>query len=313
MTNNLTPLSHGPEFDKIRGIWETLGKRASGGGDDCAIVDVGSERLAFSTDMAVDGTHFRADWLTPSEIGWRAGAAALSDLAAVAADPLGVLVSLGVPADWPDESASLLMDGLGAVAESVGAIVWGGDLVRSERVVVDVVVVGRVKVPLLRNGATDGDTLWVTGSLGGPETAIRAWERGEEPDESTRNRFAKPIPRVFEARWLRENGAKALIDLSDGLVADARQLAAASSVACVIESAMVPRLSLAEPDAALLGGEEFELLVVLPPDFESRVGTDFEETFGLPLTGIGHIEEGIGVRVLNAGVPMELNGGYRHF
>ncbi|MFC1640361.1 thiamine-monophosphate kinase, partial [Gemmatimonadota bacterium] len=118
---NLTPLGDGSEFDKIRAIWGALGERGAGGGDDCAIVDVGGERLAISTDMAVEGTHFRTDWLSPREIGWRAGAAALSDLAAVAATPLGVLVSLGVPPDFPDGSVVSLMDGLGAVAEKVGA------------------------------------------------------------------------------------------------------------------------------------------------------------------------------------------------
>jgi thiamine-monophosphate kinase len=313
MFPRLSPLGEGPEFDRVRGIWQALGERAAGGGDDCAIVEVGNERLAISTDMAVEGTHFRADWLSPGETGWRAGAAALSDLAAVGAEPLGVLVSLGVPPDWPDDSCVLLMDGIGDVAESVGAVIWGGDLVRSDRVVVDVVVVGRVTTPLLRNGATAGDTLWVTGRLGGPATAIEALGRGEEPDESARARFVKPQPRIAEAWWLRENGAKALIDLSDGLVADAGQLAAASAKACEIESARVPVHPAAELEAALLGGEDFELLVVLPPDTGVEIGTDFEKTFGLPLTGIGHIEEGAGVRVLNAGVPMKLDGGFRHF
>jgi thiamine-monophosphate kinase len=310
---NLTPLSSGAEFDKIRGIWEKLGSRAFGGGDDCAIVRVGDERLAFSTDMMVEGTHFKSDWLSPNEIGWRAGAAALSDLAAVAAEPLGMLVSLGLPVELPDAFEYELMDGLGGVAELVGAVVWGGDLVRSERLVVDVVVVGRTPSPLLRSGATDGDTLWVTGSLGGPETAIRAWKSGVEPIDSARCRFAKPEPRVAEAQWLREAGAKALIDLSDGLVADAGQLAAASGVACVIESARVPVHASAHEEAALLGGEEFELLAVLPAGVLTDVASDFEQVFELPLTGIGHVETGSGVRVLKARVPQKLNGGFRHF
>ena len=313
MPPNLTPLAEGPEFDRIRTIWRALGQRGTGGGDDCAIVEIGNELLAISTDMTVEGTHFRTSWLSPKEIGWRAGAAALSDLAAVAATPLGVLVSIGVPPDWPDDSAALLMDGLGAVAESVGAVIWGGDLVRSSRIVVDVVVFGRVSVPVLRSGATEGDTLWVTGNLGGPATAIRALECGEEPDESTYARFVRPEPRTAEAHWLREHGAKALIDLSDGLVSDAGQLAAASGVACVIESGRVPVYAGAEQQAALLGGEEFELLAALPSDAEAEFASEFETTFGLSLTGIGHIEHGSGVRVMNAGVPMKLAGGFNHF
>jgi thiamine-monophosphate kinase len=251
--------------------------------------------------------------LAPSELGWRAGAAALSDLAAVAAEPLGVLVSLGLPGELPDTFASELMDGFGEVAESVGATVWGGDLVRSERVVVDVVVVGRASSPVLRSGAEDGDTLWVTGRLGAPATAIEVWEGGGSPNEVVRGRFAKPRPRVAEAQWLREAGAKALIDLSDGLVADAGQLSAASGVACVIESAHVPVHDGADEEAALLGGEEFELLVVMPAENRGDLGPDFERVFGLPLTGIGHVEIGSGVRVLKAGVPVQLNDGFRHF
>ena len=310
---NLTPLGDGSEFDKIRAIWGALGDRGSGGGDDCAIVDIGGERLAISTDMAVEGTHFRTNWLSPREIGWRAGAAALSDLAAVAATPLGVLVSLGVPPDLPDESAASLMDGLGAVADSVGARVWGGDLVRSSGVVVDVVVFGRVSTPILRSGATAGDTLWVTGRLGGPATAIELLERGEKPEDSIRARFAGPKPRVAEAHWLRDRGAKALIDVSDGLVADAGQLAAASGVACVIEVARVPMCDGVEQDAALLGGEEFELLAAIPASNIAELSSEFEETFGFSLTGIGHVEDGSGVRVMNAGVPVKLSDGFRHF
>ena len=311
--SNLTGLGAGSEFDKIRAIWRVLGDRAAGGGDDCAIVEIGNERLAISTDMAVEGTHFRVDWLSPREIGWRAGAAALSDLAAVAATPLGVLVSLGVPVEWPEDSVAALMDGLGAVADSVGATVWGGDLVRSSGIVVDVVVFGSMSMPVLRSGATDGDRLWVTGRLGGPATAIQSWERGEEPADAARTRFAKPEPRIAEAHWLRDRGAKALIDLSDGLVADAGQLAAASGVACVIEAARVPVQAGAQMRAALLGGEEFELLAAFAADAGAELGPEFEARFGISLTGIGHVEDGSGVRVLNAGVPMKLTGGFRHF
>ncbi|MDL5503462.1 MAG: AIR synthase related protein, partial [Candidatus Methanoperedens sp.] len=93
-TNSHTPLGPGAEFDRIRAALRTLGPRATGSGDDCAIVDLGSERLALSCDLSIEGTHFRAGWLSPQELGWRAAAAALSDLAAVAATPLGLLVSV---------------------------------------------------------------------------------------------------------------------------------------------------------------------------------------------------------------------------
>jgi len=310
---NLVPLGLGPEFDRIREIWRKLGDKGKGGGDDCAIVELGAEKLAVSTDMAVEGTHFRTSWLSPSEIGWRAGAAALSDLAAVAALPLGVLASLGVPEGYPEDSVVELMDGLGSVAQSVGATVLGGDLVRSDRIVVDVVALGQVNHPILRSGASVGDTLWVTGRLGGPVLALNELEAGNEPAPAALLRFTRPEPRISEAQWLGGRGAKALIDLSDGLAADAGHVAAASGVACVIEAARVPLIEDADVNAAMLGGEEYELLAVLPADVPSSTSGDFAREFGLPLTGIGHVEEGAGVRVTNAGVLLKLNGGYRHF
>lgn len=313
MASNLSSLAKGSEFDKIRAVWRSLGDRARGGGDDCAFVEFGGELAAISTDMAVEGTHFRKHWLNRREIGWRAGAAALSDLAAVAAEPKGVLVSLGVPADWTDDSVAELMDGLGDAAGSVGATVWGGDLVRSDIIVVDVVVFGHVSKPLKRAGALSGDMLWVTGRLGGPALALEAWNRGDNPDDLARDRFARPVPRISEARWLKDRGARALIDLSDGLVADAGQLAAASDIACVIEASRVPKHPGAGEESALLGGEEYELLVSLPGETDPELGWEFEREFGIPLTGVGHVENGTGVRVLNAGVPMKITSGFRHF
>ena len=307
-------LADGPEFDKIRRIWRALGARGAGGGDDCAIVEFGAERLAISTDMALEGVHFQQGWLSPREIGWRAAAAGLSDLAAVAAEPRGVLVSLGVSAEWPDEFVGELMEGVAAVADSVGALVWGGDLVRSQRIVLDVVVFGSVSAPVGRGGAGPGDALWVTGRLGGPLAALEAWRAGREPDQSARERFALPRPRVSEGLWLRDRGARAMIDISDGLAADAGQLAAASGVRCVIVSDRVPRHAAAEAvETALLGGEEFELLVALPENGDPQLGQRFEGEFGLPLTPIGHIEAGTGVRVLSDGVPVELPQGFSHF
>ncbi len=313
MPSNLSPLSSGPEFDKIRTIWKALGKNAVGGGDDCAFVEFGDELVAISTDMAVAGTHFRSEWLGPKEIGWRAGAAALSDLAAVAASPMGMLVSLGLPAAIPDTDVASIMEGVGNVCASVGAKVWGGDLVRSERIVIDVVVFGTVSEPLRRSGASPGDTIWVTGKLGGPAEALKTWESGSRPDRKVRSRFAKPVPRVEEAIWLRDHGATALIDLSDGLIADAGHLSAASHVALVLDAAKVPIFPSTDENSALLGGEEYELLVSLPSDTIPDLGKEFESKFDLPLTGIGHIESGKGVRVLKAGVPLVLENGFSHF
>src|SRR3990172_7490105 len=179
-----TPLGPGAEFDRIRRALARLGSKAIGAGDDCAFVEVGAERLALSCDLTIEGTHFRAGWLAPVELGWRATAAALSDLAAVAARPLGVLTSVAVPAEWPEEHFADLMEGVGQAAKAAGAAVWGGDLVRAERVVVDVMVAGRLEgEPVRRSGARPG-ALCASGAprAGGPLAQGPGSARDDRPE-----------------------------------------------------------------------------------------------------------------------------------
>ncbi len=309
-----TGLGPGGEFDHIRRFWSRLGERAAPAGDDCALIDVGEERLAIGTDLAVEDVHFRGGWLRPDEIGWRAAAAALSDLAAMAAEPMGVLVSLGVSNEWHEEFVTDVMDGVGNAAASVGAAVWGGDLVRSDRLIIDMVVVGRAPRPLLRSGAQERDGLWITGRLGAPAAAIGAWARRVEPDHLARERFAHPLPRVREALWLRDRGARAMMDVSDGLVGDAGHLAAASGIRCVIDADRVPVHPAADtPEQALVSGEEYELLVVLPEGVQATVGREFEKEFEIPLTRLGSIVAGAGVEVHRAGQSIAVPVGFRHF
>ncbi|GBD33577.1 MAG: hypothetical protein KatS3mg081_0714 [Gemmatimonadales bacterium] len=308
-------LGPGAEFDRIRAIWRRLGERASDLGDDAHVLELDGRRLAVSTDASVEGTHFRVGWLQPFEIGWRAAVASLSDLAAVAADPRGVLVSVGVPRDWPEEHLSDLMEGVGEAAAEVGAKVWGGDLVRAELLMIDVVSVGVCEgEPVLRRGAQPGDGLWVTGKLGGCFVAVAAWNAGREPDWWARERFARPRPRVQEARWLRDRGAKALIDISDGLVGDAGHLAAASGVGIVIDVDHVPvHPSVEVSDIALVSGEEYELLVALPAEFDASAALEFSERFSLTLTRIGHVDGESGVRLVREGKRIWSPKGFEHF
>lgn len=305
-------LGPGTEFDRIRAIASRLGPRARGLGDDCALVSVAGAPLAISVDLAVEGTHFLRAWLTAAEIGWRAAAAALSDLAAVAAAPAGVLASVGVPPDLPATFLGDLMDGVGGAAHAVGAEVWGGDLVRASVITVDVAVVGHAPKPVRRSGARPGDALWVTGRLGAPAAAVRAWRAGRAPGAAVRARFAHPEPRVGPAAWLRDHGARAMIDLSDGLVSDAAQLAAAARARMVLAADRVPVFPSTADDDALAGGEEYELLVAIPADADVAV-EEFERRFSIPLTRIGAVEAGAGVRVERNGAAIEAPQGFIHF
>ena len=121
-------LGPGPEFDRIRKIAQVLGDQGTGLGDDCGLVREGEEFIAFSTDVSVEGVHFRRDWISPEEVGWRATAAALSDLAAEGAEPIGLLCAVTMPAKAAESELLQVMAGVGAEARSVRSTVLGGDL-----------------------------------------------------------------------------------------------------------------------------------------------------------------------------------------
>lgn len=326
-----TRLGPGAEFDLIRRFLPHAPRFGRedvrvGPGDDCAVV-VG-DGIALSVDMSVEGIHFRRDWLSEHEIGCRAASAALSDLAAMAARPIGVLVALAVPEADAGEPAVRLMGGVREAAARVGAVVLGGDLTRSSGpVVLDIAVIGECPVPVLRSGAEPGDEVWVTGELGAAAVTIARLLRGEMPHSAAWPQFACPLPRVPEALWLRERELpKAMIDLSDGLAGDAAHLAAASDVAVLLERAAIPVHEAVLADTAtredalryaLAGGEDYELcFVAAPGSLEPHVDA-FEAEFGTRLTRVGRIEAGQGVGVFwrgkdRAAEPLGL-AGFQHF
>ncbi|MBW8772664.1 MAG: thiamine-monophosphate kinase [Gemmatimonadetes bacterium] len=195
-------LGPGPEFDRVRAILAALGERGGPSGDDTALLGVGGHTLALSTDISVEGVHFRTDWIAHEEIGWRATAAALSDLAAEGADPLGVLVALGVPAGATDAEAAALMRGVGMAAEAAGTKVLGGDLSSAEGWTVAVTVIGEAARPVTRAGGRAGDTLYVTGALGAARAAVDAWLGGRSPEAGARAQFVHPVPRIAAGRAL---------------------------------------------------------------------------------------------------------------
>ena len=287
----------GAEFDRIRRIADTLGGNAEGLGDDCALLEVGGETLAISTDIAVEGIHFRRDWLSLEEIGWRAAAAALSDLAAEGADTPSVVAALALPPQVDAEAVTELMRGVGAATAAAGGHVLGGDLSSGAELALCITVIGRTARPIRRIGARPGDGLWVTGSLGLSRAALFTWLRGETPHPAARAAFAHPEPRLKVGRWLAAHDARALIDISDGLAGDARHLAAASGVRLEITLDHLPVPP--EVDAAAraegvtpavfgaLGGEDYELLVAMPKEFGEKEARECQRATHVPLTRVG--------------------------
>ena len=163
-------------------------------GDDAAVLRDG---WIVSTDASVEDVHFRRAWLSASEIGYRAAAIALSDLAAMAAEPVALFASLVMPAALYGAEALELMAGVSAAARAQGAAVAGGDTTRTDGpLVIDITVIGRSAAPVLRSGARAGDEVWLTGTLGGPVAALAAWRAGTAPTPAARAAFARPQPRI---------------------------------------------------------------------------------------------------------------------
>jgi thiamine-monophosphate kinase len=297
-------LGPGREFDAVRTLVARWGDLARGVGDDAAVLDVpAGERLVVSTDSSVEDVHFRRAWLTPAEIGWRAATGALSDLAAMAARPLAVVVALTLPPSWRDDLAAL-GDGLGEAVRAAGGVVAGGDLTAGRELSLTVTVLGSAAAPVGRAGARPGHALYVTGRLGGPLRALRAFERGEAPAAADRARFARPEARIAAARWLAARGASALVDVSDGLAADLAHVAAASGVRCLVDAERVPRVAGASAADALAGGEEYELACAAPADLDVA---GCARATGVALTCVGRVAAARGGRP--AGVELRGAGG----
>lgn len=283
-------MGDGAEFDAIRRLLAVWGSNATGIGDDAAIVDIpAGERLVVSTDASVENVHFRRAWLSAEEIGARAAVAALSDLAAMAAIPRGLLLALALPDGWRTDIDALAR-GVGSVAEGAGCPIVGGNITRAAELSLTITVLGSAVRPLERAGAVVGDSIYVTGRLGGPGAALRSLLANEAPRAEHRARFASPAPRLREARWLAERGARAAIDISDGLLADATHLARASRVSVALDERAIPCVDGVLVADACVSGEEYELLVAMPNDASPDV-RDFEREFALELTRVGVVEQ----------------------
>ncbi len=269
-----------------------------GPGDDAAVLAGGT---VLSCDLTVEGVHYDARWLSPEETGFRATAAALSDLAAMAAKPIGVLASFALPGDAGRAAglARAFQRGAVGAAARAGASILGGDASRtSGPAVLDIVACGLANSPALRSGAREGDDLWVSGPLGGAAAAVRAWKSGGEPTAAAARRFRAPPDRTGFALKLSSTCAlSAMIDLSDGLAPALDQLAKASGAGMRIEAARVPVDQ--EADArlrdALFGGEDYELLFSAPGALRRLIGSLSPEASP---SRIGKVAGGQGVRIL---------------
>jgi thiamine-monophosphate kinase len=232
-------------------------------GDDCAILRPrAKEDLVFTSDFVLEGRHFTLNTHKPADIGHKALARSLSDLAAMGAEPVFCLVSLAVPASLSKTSAWItgFYKGLLALAGEYKITLAGGDLARFEKVVADVICCGRVPrgTALLRSSAKPGDRIYVTGELGGSALGFET-RKGKSWKQHLR-----PQPRVTAGIALRKAGVSTAMDLSDGLSLDLARLCKESRVGAEIFSKKLPRAPRASIHHALHGGEDYELLLTAP-------------------------------------------------
>jgi thiamine-monophosphate kinase len=303
-------------------------------GDDAAVIRqrAGTETVV-TADLLVEDVDFRLGGLTsPRDLGHKALAVSLSDVAAMGARPRFCLLAVGLPeALWRGDFLKKFYAGVRALAARHGVQLVGGDISRTpERVVVDSVVIGEARrgrtVP--RSGARPGDQLFVTGALGGAAAGLRLLERGGTPPRLTTperrlvRRQTRPEPRVEWGRWLGERRlASAMIDLSDGLSSDLSHLCRESGVGARVEAASLPldaftkAPSLADADPlalALDGGEDFELLFAVRPANVRKLPGGLG---GVPVTRIGEVTAARArVTLLREGRARPLRpGGFAHF
>jgi thiamine-monophosphate kinase len=276
-------------------------------GDDAAVMRWANseERTVITTDLIADGTHFLSGQHSPAQIGRKAMAVNLSDIAAMAAEPVAAFISLLLPRNTSDEYTKQLMAAAIDLANSFDCVVAGGDTnVWSGDLAINVLVVGRVPdKPLLRSGANAGDSLLVTGALGG----------------SIHGHHLEFMPRIREALWLKQNfPINAGMDLSDGLAMDLRRLCVASGCGAEIDSAALPISSHVDSkdmetriQCALGDGEDFELLLAVPSDTTQDILNHPDRTF--PISVVGHCTHGADIWLKTAETKKLLPAvGYEH-
>jgi thiamine-monophosphate kinase len=244
-----------------------------GPGDDAAVVATGDGRTVISTDMLVQNRHFRLDWSTPHDVGRKAIAQNAADIAAMGARVTAFVVGFGAPADTPAAQVSGLVDGLWDEATRIGAGIVGGDLVQCPQWVVSVTVLGDLdgRAPVLRSGARAGSVVAVAGELGRSAAGYELWNNEIEGFDELRRRHLVPEPPYGQGVLAAAAGAQAMIDVSDGLIADLRHVAEASGVGIDVSSAelAVDHAALtaaaaavgADPWKWVLGGGEDHALV----------------------------------------------------
>ena len=317
------------ELDLIASFAELLGSRGDrvlrGPGDDASVVRARGVAV-MSIDAVSDGTHFTLETHSPEDVGYKALATALSDLAAMGAEAGEAHVALALPRGFDAGAARALVAGMEELAARLGVTIAGGDVIDANCLTVTVCVTGWADDDgrlVGRDGAQPGDEVWVTGELGGSAAGLLLLNGAPPVPEAAEliARHRRPAPQLAAGAALAHAGATAMIDLSDGLATDARHLAERSGCKLTIELDRLPVASGVAAVAEAVGrdpielsagaGDDYELLLTAPADRRRDI-EDAAATGSVPLTCLGRAEAGTGVVFRTRdGRALEL-GGYEH-
>ncbi|MET8907262.1 thiamine-phosphate kinase [Micromonospora sp. NPDC004551] len=303
------------EFGLIDRVTARLAQGEScllGPGDDAAVVAAPDRRVVASTDVLVEGRHFRRDWSGARDVGHRAAAANLADIAAMGATPTALLVALCMPADLDPGWAEELADGLGAEAALVGASVVGGDMSASPTLTVAVTALGDLggRPPVVRSGARPGDVVALAGRTGWAAAGYTVLSRGFRTPRLLVEAFRRPEVPYAAGPEAAAHGATAMIDVSDGLLADLGHVAKASGVAVDLtrEAFEVPRQM---RDAAQALGVDPYSWILAGGDDHALAATFPAAALPAGWRPVGRVTEGTGVTV--DGAPYAGAAGWDHF
>jgi thiamine-monophosphate kinase len=312
----------------IRAVTAGAGTRALVGiGDDAAVWQPSrSARSVVTTDALVEDVHFTTTAMSAADVGWRALASNLSDIAAMGARPVLATVALTLGPHVDPEWVVACYRGMAELAREAHCAIAGGDIVRGPSIALAITVIGEVRPSnlKLRSGMLPGDTLAVTGPLGasraGLAIAIEHPELAEHADAAAALRaYRRPAPRLREGKWLgASRHVRAMMDLSDGISTDLARMAVASGIGAVIDDVPIAPAAQAIADAtgadarawALDGGEDFELLVAVATTAYSHLASRFRTSFKRDLHRIGYATEEGGLRFPD-GAPVPRRG-YDH-
>lgn len=292
------------EFGLIRRIRALVGEPAEGEywvGDDTAVIRAPAGTILYTTDLMIEGVHFDLELTGPQDLGYKALAVNISDVAAMGGTPRRALASVGIrpgiEVDWVED----LYRGMRECADEYEAAVVGGDFSRSDCLVISVALIGNPagRRVIHRNGARPGDKICVTGVLGAAAAGYRLLRAGLLQRPDLVRAHLRPTPRVKEVEVLRRHLPTAMIDISDGFAADLGHLCDESGVGARVDAARLPLVDLSGPpqseldreplELALSGGEDYELCFTIPPDRAERAARDAEAKTGTLISVVGEI------------------------